>query len=391
MPMITKVIMPKLGETMEEGIITRWFKREGEKVVKGESLLEVTTDKATFEVEAPADGILRKIIFPADNDRKIPVTQTLAYITDTAEEEIPEIKEAVLEETRPTPKISEKEVSESLPKTAEPILEKKIKASPLAKKLAKEKGVALSQIKGTGPGGRITEKDVLKFIETLQPEEEIKITPLSDIRKTIAHHVSQSKHDVPHYYLQMEIEMTRAVKIRQASKKRFSYNDLIIKAVAKALEEFPLLNSTFEEEKIKTYKKINIGFLLSQGEKLLIPVIKEANKKSLDEISNKTQEIKEKAKLNKFQEEDFSEGTFTISNLGMYDIDVFTAIINSPQVAILAVGKIKEALQVKEEKIAIGYSVKVCLSLDHRVIDGVYGAQFLARVKEILENPTSIL
>ncbi|MBU0951266.1 MAG: 2-oxo acid dehydrogenase subunit E2 [Elusimicrobia bacterium] len=372
--MITKLVMPKLGETMEDGILTKWLKQEGEKVEKGEALFEVTTDKATFEAESPASGFIKKIIFPADNERKIPVIQTVAYVADTMDEEIP----------KETGSVEQK-----------PENEKETKASPVAKKLAKEKDIDLSKIKGTGPGGRIIEKDVIDAESSQKSavgaESDVEIVPLTGIRKTIAQRLSQSKHDAPHYYLQIEIALDNIVKLREGSDKKYSYNDVVVKAAAKVLESFPLINSTFEAEKIKMHKKINIGIAMMIDDKLMVPVIKEPNKKALFELADEIKNLQAKGKTGKFDEKDFSGGTFTISNLGMYGIDQFTAIINPPQVGILAVGKIKEVPQVREGKIVACWLMKVNISLDHRVVDGAYGAKFLAKLKETLENPSSIM
>lgn len=383
--MITKIIMPKLGETMEEGIISKWLMREGEKVEKGESLFEVSTDKATFEVESLTSGFLRKIIYPV-SETPISVTKVIGYITDSIDEEIPqeEMEEAgKVEEVEEVTKVEEvKETKKT-----------EIKASPVAKRLAREKRIDLSKIKGTGPGGRITEKDVLDFVvePLISNEGKFETSPIIGIRKIIAERVSKSKREVPHYYLMMEIDMTEIVNIRTKEFPKTSYNSFIIKAVSNVLKDFPQLNSTFEEQSIKIYKEINIGLVVAIQNGLVIPVIKQTEKKSLEQIDKEVNYLIEKARLNKISLDDISGGTFTISNLGMYDIDIFTAIINQPQVGILTVGKIKETPYVSEQKIEICKIMKVCLSLDHRVIDGAYGANFLKQLKGVLEKPLILI
>lgn len=372
--MIKKVIMPKLGETMEEGIISKWLKKEGNKVEKGEPIFEVTTDKANFEVESTASGYLRKIICPAEPDKNIPVLQTVALMSDSMDEEIPKEEQAKKSEPKKTAKEESPAVEE-------------VKASPLAKKLAKEKGIDLSKITGTGPGGRITEKDVLSAVTT-PVSAEAEIIPLKGMRKIIAQRLTQSKQSAPHYYLQSEIDMSEIVQLREklsSGDERPSFNDFIIKACAKALEDNPQMNVHFDGTNIKVMKDINVGVAVAVKDGLIVPVIKQTNKKSIKEIMQKTKEIKEKAKNNKFTPEDLSGGTFTISNLGMYDIDTFIAIINPPEVGILAIGKIKESPVVQDGKIMAAQTMKVSLSADHRVVDGATGAQFLKRLKQILE------
>jgi len=374
--MIKKIIMPKLGETMEEGIITRWIKKEGDKVEKGQPLFEVMTDKANFEVESTAEGFLRKILIPA-SEKPVPVIKTIGYIADSMDEEIPEIEQ----QTTAVNDIQKTTETTVDVKPAPTIDFSGIKASPLAKKLAIEKGVDLRKIKGSGPGGRIVEKDILEALSSEKIEEQI--IPLTGIRKIIAQRLSKSKQEIPHYYLQTEIDMTEVAKIKSED---ISFNDIIINAVAKTLEEFPKINAIFEEDKIKINKKINIGVAVSLEEGLIVPVIKDANTKSVKEISSIMREIKNKAKTNRFTPEELSDGTFTISNLGMYNIDVFSAIINPPQVGIAAFGRIKEVPTVVNGEITIRKMMKVCMSFDHRVVDGAEGAKFLSRLKEILEN-----
>ena len=385
--MITKVIMPKLGETMEEGILNNWLKKEGDKVTKGEVLFEVITDKATFEAEAPANGYLRKILCKADPEKNIAVVQTIGYIADSMDEGIP------AESTAPAKNVETAVKSDSVIRSEARVPYNSsdgiIKASPIAKRLAQEKRIDLSKITGTGPGGRITEKDVLEYKPggvTNISSEDVEVVALTGIRKTIAQRLSQSKHDAPHYYLQVDIDVSKAVKKREEDGKKYSYNDIVVKATAQALEDFPLVNSTFESEKILKHKKINVGVAMMVEDRLIVPVLKDTNKKTIQEISNQIKDLHAKASGNKLTEKDFSGGTFTVSNLGMYGIDRFTAIINPPQVGILAVGRVKEVPVVKDGKVIISWMMSVSASFDHRVVDGAYGAQFLGKLKNILED-----
>ncbi len=379
--MITKIIMPKLGETMDEGQIGKWLRRKGEKVEKGESLFEVTSDKANFEVESPATGLLRKIL--AEEGQAVPVTNVVGYIADSMEEQLPEEVTTVTEPPEPVSPPSERK--------------KRIKISPLARKLAEQRGIDISQIKGSGPGGRITKEDVERFQPVAKAQGEG--IPLSGMRKLIAQRMSQSKREAPHYYLQTEIDMSDAVRLREdllpemekTFSVRLSYTDLMIKATALSLEQFSLLNSTYENEQIRSFKQANTGVAVALEEGLVVPVIKDAAHKALWQIAQERTRLVARAKEGKLTQEELSDGTFTISNLGTFEIDLFTAIINPPQVAILAVGAIKERPAALDGQLVIRQTMKVSLSLDHRVVDGVAGAQFLSRLKELLEKPYLLL
>lgn len=379
--MITKIIMPKLGETMDEGQIGKWLRKKGEKVEKGESLFEVTSDKANFEVESPATGILREIL--AEEGQAVPVTNVVGYIADSMEEQLPEEVTTVTEPPEPASSPSERK--------------KRIKISPLARKLVEQRGIDISQIKGTGPGGRITKEDVERFQPAAKAEGEG--IPLSGMRKLIAQRMSQSKREAPHYYLQTEIDMSDAVRLREdllpemekTFSVRLSYTDLIIRATALSLEQFSLLNSTYENEQIKSFKQANTGVAVTLEAGLVVPVIKDAAHKTLWQIAQERTRLVARAKEGKLTQEELSDGTFTISNLGTFQIDLFTAIINPPQVAILAVGAIKERPAALDGQLVIRQTMKVSLSLDHRVVDGVAGAQFLSRLKELLEKPYLLL
>lgn len=378
--MIKEIKMPKLGETMEEGIISKWLKNEGDRVSKGEALFEVSTDKANFEVESLASGLLRKILFPA-GEKPIQVIKVIGYIADSMDEVIPseiETDTAVKKEKLTT--VIEDKIDQKMSGIDSGTSDGEVAglaASPAAKRLAKEKGIDINKIKGTGPGGRITEKDVEKAGGGETAGQ------LSGMRKTIAQRMSRSKQEVPHFYLEVEIDMTGASRRKTAG---ITYNDIVIKAAAKALEQAPGVNAHFTNNSIIQMKEINIGVAVSVQDGLVVPVIKNADRKTLEQISSEMLEIKNKARSNKFAPDDFSNGTFTVSNLGGFGIDSFIAIINQPQVGILAVGGIKETPVVADNQVAIRKIMKVCGSFDHRAVDGAMAAEFLVSLKKILEN-----
>jgi len=400
--LITKIIMPKLGETMEEGEIIQWLKKEGDKIKEGEPLLEVATDKANMEVEALASGFLRKII--AAEGEVAPVTQTIAFIADSMEEEIPEekegvagekekgaIKEAIIEE--------KKEVSE-ISKEAE--ISRPIKASPLAKKLAKQHKIDLSTIEGRGPGGRILEEDVLRVVEQAAEQKEVpqkKEVSLSRAEKVMIQRMAKSKREIPHFYLTVEVDFSEAMKMRddlvaEFEKKRgihLTYTDLLIKSCGRALNEIPRVNSTFEEGKVISHSKIDVGLAVAGEEGLIVPVIRDVDEKDLFQIARDRNELIRKANENKLSLGELEGAGFTLSNLGMLGIKGAAVIINPPQASILAVGEIKKRAVVLEKKIEIRPIMEMTLSCDHRVVDGYLGARFLQEIKQGLEKPSLLL
>lgn len=395
--MVKKVIMPKLGETMEEGEIIKWLKKEGDKVKEGEPLLEVATDKANMEVEAVASGFLRRIV--AAEGEMIPVTQTIAFIADSMDEEILEEKEKVVAGGE---RKEGREVSPQTEESKEQILQP-IKASPLAKKLAGEHNIDLPSIKGTGPGGRIVKEDILKALghkkaaaEEGAPKEEVS---LSRAEKVIIEHMARSKKEIPHFYLTMEVDFSEAMKMRDDLLAEFeeekgihlSHTDLLIKSCARALSKLPRVNSTFEEGKIVLHSNIDVGLAVSREEGLIVPVIRQADKKDLFQIARDRVELVEKANKDKLSLKELEGAAFTFSNLGMLGIKEFTAIINLPQASILAVGEIKKRAVVQEERIVARPIMEMTLSCDHRVIDGYLGALFLQEVKRGLEKPSLLL
>jgi len=394
--MVKKVMMPKLGETMEEGEIIKWLKKEGDSVKEGESLLEIATDKANMEVEAVASGFLRKII--ASEGEVIPVTQTIAFIADSMDEEISE------EEGKASRDEGEKKEEEEIsPQVKEKAITKPVKASPLAKKLAREHSVDLSSIEGTGPAGRIVKEDILRALEQGEAQagkavikEEIS---LSRSEKVQMQHMAKSKKEIPHVYLKVEVDFSEAMKMRddlleELEKEKgvhLSYTDLLIKSCARALRKLPRMNSTFEEGKLMAHSDVGVGLAVAREGGLIVPVIKEADKKDFFQIARDRIELIDKAKGDKLSLGELEGAAFTLSNLGMVGIKEFAAIINMPQVSILAVGEIKKRAVIEEEKVVIRPMMEMTLSCDHRVIDGYLGARFLQEIKKGLEKPSLLL
>ncbi|MEM3013874.1 MAG: dihydrolipoamide acetyltransferase family protein [Candidatus Bathyarchaeia archaeon] len=397
--MVTEVIMPKMGQTMEKGRIIRWLKKEGEVVQRGEPLLEIETDKTTIEVEARGAGILRKIV--AQEGEEAPIGKIIGYIA-REDEPLPEEPQIIAE--TPAKKTTEKISTEPAKPPEGPEVAEKVKASPLAKKLAEELGININEVVGTGPGGRITREDVLAFAAKKQKvvaEEaaEFQVVPLTSMRKAIASKMVQSKTSAPHFYVSTQVDMTEAVRLRETllptyeteTGARLSFTHMLVKAVALALAEFPRLNSTFEDENIRQWTSVNIGIAVSLEDGLIVPVLRNADKLSLKEIVVKTTDLVARAREKKLREEEFSGGTFTISNMGQFDVDSFVAIINVPETAILATGRINDRVVVVNGGIVVRKMMTVTLSADHRVVDGAYAAKFLQKVKNLLESPNNLI
>jgi len=392
--MVTKVIMPKLGETMEEGEIIQWLKKEGEKVKEGEPLLEIATDKANMEVEATVSGFLKKIV--AEQGKIVPVTGVIAYITEKIKEEIPSegSKQEVKEAETPAEKKREKEE-----KVTEVRKTEVIKSSPLARKLAKDQGIDLQEVKGTGPEGRIVKEDILRLIEKEKKVSEKKELTLSRVEKLIAEKMTRSKREIPHFYLTIEVDFSQVAVMRQHLREEFeekkglhlTYTDFLIKTCALALALFPRVNSYYEEDQIKLASRVNIGLAITREQGLIVPVIKEADKKNLFAIGQERVNLVKKANENSLSLKDLEGGTFTLSNLGMMGIKRFTPIINPPEVCILGVGEIKSKPLVVGDRVEIAPLMEMTLSCDHRVVDGYLGARFLEQIKKGLERPSLLL
>ena len=412
--------MPKMSDTMEEGVIASWLKKVGDEIQSGDVLAEVDTDKATMELESYDDGVLLHI--GIKDGESVPVNGIIAVIGEKGEDITEILKEAENNSLKKEEEDKEEVVEEIKEENKEEVVEKikeeeviekvssngRIKASPLAKKLAQEKGVNLKDIQGTGEGGRITKKDV----ESLSPDqsnivqEEITLpkivaeesfdeVPVSQMRKTISKRLAESKFTAPHFYLTMEINMDNCVegrkRINESSPVKISFNDIILKACASALRKHPMVNSSLLDEKIRKNHHIHIGVAVAVDEGLLVPVIRFADNKTLSHISLEVKELARKAKEKKLQPSDWEGNTFTISNLGMFGIEEFTAIINPNDSCILAIGGIKETPIIKNGEMVPGNIMKVTMSCDHRLVDGATGAAFLQTLKELLEDPIKIL
>lgn len=413
------VLMPRLSDTMTEGVIAGWHKKVGDKVKKGELLAEIETDKATMELESYKDGTLLHI--GAAEGAKIPVNGLLAVIGEEGKVDLDKIISAAKgggeKDTHQTP-TAEKESPETKQEKTAPVKETteapsadqngRIKASPLAKKLAADKGIDLGQVKGSGDGGRIIKSDVDQFkpaekesqVATTAAsgpvgEEGYSDTPNSQMRTIIAKRLGESKFGAPHFYLTMELNMDNAMKARtemnEVSPVKISFQDMLIKAVAMALRQHPAVNSSWMGDFIRTYNHIHIGSAVAVPEGLIVPVIRFADQKSLSQIAGEAKGLYEKAKNKKLQPQEFSGNTFTISNLGMMDIEEFTAIINPPDSCILAVGRIKEVVVRREDGFGVTNVMKVTMSCDHRSVDGAVGAAFLQTLKKYIENPVTML
>ncbi len=364
--MVTKIVMPKLSLTMKEGTVGKWYMKEGDAVEKGEPIVEVISEKATYDLEAPASGILKKIFVEEGVDAT--VNAILAVIT--APDEV--FSEAEIRAEEVPLRVEEKE--------------ERVLASPAAKRLAKEFGIDLSNVKGSGPEGRIVEEDVRRFMEEARGVlPKIKeIIPLTGFKKTSAERVSMSFRTAPHSTLIMDVEVTKAKELHE--KLQVSYSAILVEAAAKALAEQPIINSTLEGEKIKVFEDVNVGVAVATDYGLIVPVIRNADKKSLKEIEALINALTSKARQGKLAREELSGGTFTITNLGMYGVDFFTPIINPPEAAILAVGKITEKPIVIDGKIEIKPMITLSLSYDHRIVDGAPAAEFLKKIKEKIEK-----
>lgn len=402
--------MPKMSDTMTEGVIVSWLKQVGDDIKPGDILAEVETDKATMELENYVKGTLLHIGIPAGGS--VPVDALIAIVGQKGDD-ITALLSGASAPAAPAAKAEEvKTETVSAPATTAPVTntstDSRVKASPLAKKIADEKGIDINSISGSGDGGRIVKRDVETFtpaskgaskssvvLPTVVGQESFEEVPVSQMRKVIARRLSESKHTAPHFYLTMSINMDKVIEARKAmleySPVKISVNDIIIKAVAGALRKNPAANSSWLGDKIRYNHHINIGVAVAIEDGLIVPVVKFADSKSLSHISAEVKELADKAKNKKLQPNEFEGNTFTISNLGMFGIDEFTAIINPPDACILAVGAAKETVIVENGQMKIGQVMKVTLSCDHRVVDGAVGSAFLKTLKELLENPVKLL
>lgn len=420
--MVTVVTMPKFGWTMTEGKIVRWLKKEGDAVRKGEPLFEIETEKMETEVEAIASGVLKKILAPEGS--VVEVAKPIAIICEPGEE-LPPLEAILQGAPAPGEGVPRAEVSGEAAAPAKP--PKPARASPLAKRIAAEHGIDLSALEGTGPGGLIVKEDVLRAIEAKRaaeakpaavegraeprpaeaPREEAipglpkagKVIPLEGMRKAIADRLSLSARTAVRVTIMAEVDMTEAVRFREQlaeeverrSKARLSFTHMAIKAAAKALERHPIINSLLIGNEIRIMDEINVGFAVALEEGLMVPVIRNANRKSLFEIASEANELAERARKRELSPSDVADGTFTITNLGMYGVEDFTPVINPPQTAILGIGRIAQRPAVVDGRIEPRWIARLSLAFDHRAYDGVPAAQFLQTLKGILERPYELL
>ncbi|KAI6044941.1 pyruvate dehydrogenase [Pisolithus marmoratus] len=424
---LSRFAMPAMSPTMTEGGIAAWKKKEGEAFSAGDVLLEIETDKATIDVEAQDDGVLAKIIIP-DGTKNVSVGSPIAIVAEEGDDlsgaaqmaseaatqpsSEPTAKEESKPSSPPTSEAPPKDpVPESQPQEAKPELAKgdRIFASPIAKKIALERGVPLSKVQGTGPEGRIIREDVEKYQPPVStaapgtPTAEYVDIPISNMRKVIGTRLTQSKQELPHYYLTVEINMDKVLKLREVFNKtlgekdkaaKLSVNDFILKAVACALADVPEANSAWLGEVIRQYSKADISVAVATPTGLITPIVKDVGSKGLATISAETKGLAKKARDGKLTPQEYQGGTFTVSNLGMFDIDHFTAIINPPQSCILAVGSTRPSIVPAPDEDR-GFKtvniMKVTLSSDHRVVDGAVGARWMAAFKGYLENPLTFM
>jgi pyruvate dehydrogenase E2 component (dihydrolipoamide acetyltransferase) len=429
--MVTKVVLAKLSPTMEEGTIVKWSKNEGDPVKVGDVLAEIETDKANMEMEALGAGVLRKILVPAGG--KAPVGALIGVIAGADEDVTAVLAQAGAPKTAPplppaeaaAPRPAPPAPSTRLPATpaippplpavvvplptAAPVRAGgRVKASPLARNMAAQRQIPIESISGTGPGGRVIKRDVEaaghgtprvatvaaaapRPVPALVPGDQV---PVSSMRRTIAKRLAESKFTAPHYYVTVEIDMGPAVDLREqlirGENTKVSYNDLVVKACARALTRFPMVNAWWAGDTIVTYGEVHLGIAVAIPDGLITPIVRNADRKSVLEIAAEINDLAARARERKLRPEEFTGATFTVSNLGMYDVTEFTAIINPPGSAILAVGAVRKVPVVQDDRIQPGHRMKVTLSSDHRVIDGATAAQFLAEVRRLLENPVSL-
>jgi pyruvate dehydrogenase E2 component (dihydrolipoamide acetyltransferase) len=420
--MATKVHMEALSPTMEEGRLVKWTKKEGDAVKSGETLAEVETDKAVMELVARADGQLLKVL--VQEGSTVPVGNVVAWIGKPGE------KVDGAEPSAPAPKSERSAVSgaRETPAKAAPVAAPapappapaaapadatRVKASPLAKRMAKDAGVDLKLVQGSGPGGRVVKRDVEgapqqapvgapaqeaavpRTSRTGVPYEDV---PLTQIRKTIAKRLAASIGPVPHFFLTTEVDMERAAEAREALNKQLgeeggkvSFNDIIIKAVALALAQHRACNAWFQDDHIRYWNEVHIGMAVAIEDGLITPVIRNADMKSLREIGGEARELAGRARNRRLKPEEYTGATFSVSNLGMFDIDDFTAVINPPEAGIVAIGSIVAKAVPDGDRVVVRRRLRITMSCDHRVIDGATGAAFLKTLKQMLENPLAML
>ncbi len=401
-----------MSDTMEEGVIVSWQVKVGDKVAPGDILAEVETDKATMDLENYEKGIILHL--NAEEGTAIPVDAAIAVVGEKGED----YQELLNAEAQPSGSTPEKAAAVVSAESSAPIAtmevapattdkdDSRLKASPLAKKMAEDKGIPLAQISGSGEGGRIVKRDIVNFdtsapgipdvvVERVYGKESFEEVPVSQMRKTIAKRLSESKFTAPHFYLNMEIRMDRLMEARahinEITGSKISVNDVIVKSCGIALRKHPMVNASWLGDKIRINHHIHIGVAMAVEEGLLVPVVRFADQQSLTSINQQVRAFSVKAQNKKLQPDDWTGNTFTVSNLGMFGIEDFTAVINPPDVCILAVGAVRDVPVVENGEVVPGKVMKVTLSCDHRVVDGVTGSKFLNTLKQMLEEPLMLL
>jgi len=447
---VSKVVLAKLSPTMEEGTIVKWTKKEGDPVKQGDVLAEIETDKANMEMEAQGSGVLRKILVPAGG--KAPVGSLIGVIAEP-NEDISKMVASAAPAPAPAPAAASAPAAPAQPQqqqqqappppaaqpaAAAPALQPaaaarpaaapppaigprpvpapaaaeggRVKASPLARSMAAQRNIPLDAVAGSGPNGRIIKRDIESWAgaptgaparssaapapagPTITPGQEI---PVSNIRRVIAKRLAESMFTAPHFYVTVDVDMDAAVALRDQLQRgedvKVTYNDLVVKACAKALTRFPMVNASWAGDKIVTHGEVHVGIAVTIPDGLITPVVRNADRKSVLDISREVKDLATRARERKLKPEEFTGSTFTISNLGMFGVTEFTAIINPPESAILAVGAVQRVAVVDEDdSVRPGHRMKVTLSSDHRVVDGAMAAQFLGEVRRLLENPVSL-
>jgi len=406
---VAEVIMPKMGDAMEEGKVLKWKKRPGDPVAKGEAIAEIETDKVNVDIEAEDSGVLLSILVP--EGQSVAVGTNIAVIGAPGQQVSPPRAPSPGPATKaatPTPTPSAPARPSGPPVTRADAGDR-VKASPLARNLAAEHGIDLATVRGTGPDGRITKEDIEALVATAPrpapaatappagAEGDFDAIPLTKMRQTIAKRMSQSKQQAAHFYVTVEVDMDAGLRARQQLNAaqtggKVSVNDLVVKAAALALRKFPNLNSALIDGTIRRYRRINVAIAVALPEGLIAPVVHDTDQLPLAELAGKIHDLGERGRAGHLHPEDYNGGTFTVSNLGMFgDVDAFIAIINPPQTAILAVGKALPRAVVRSGQIVAATTMKLTLSADHRVTDGAEAAQYLQEVKRLLETPDLVV
>jgi len=401
--MAKNVIMPKLGMTMKQGKVTKWHCAEGDRVEKGAVIADIETDKISYQIEAPVSGILAKVLIGEGGIAA--VGEVIGIVVEEGETFDESTIPASISEGNADEQGFGTSVEKATDIPAKITPGSKIKITPVAKKIAEEKGIDIAKIKSTRPDGRITKKDVLAVADEgiavekgAVPEGAIRLgvtIPLTRMREIIGERLTASSRDVPHVYFACEVDGTGMIEFRKtfmdtiesATGVRLSFNDIIVKAVATTIDKYPLFNAVIEDRTIKIHKEINIGLAMALEEGLIVPIIRSVNKKTLTQVATARNEVMQKATSKKLTLDDLSGGTFTVSNLGQFNIDFFVSIINPPETGILSVAKMKEKPVVIDVELAIRPILCLGLSADHRVVDGAVAAAFLQELQGTLENP----